>query len=103
MNPLTLSKQLLIAESELNRIHLIEDAAMIKVEVLTLANRTRSFTTIASSAITMLSGLLAMQRDRSATPSKTSWWTTLLTSSGMIASLWQAFQPVARPDRQRDG
>ena len=50
INPLESRKRLLIAESELNRAQLVGDVAALTAEIHTLAERAKSFGSVASSA-----------------------------------------------------
>ena len=59
MNPLAARKQLLIAESELNRVCLAEDFAALTAEMRSLTERAKSFGTVASSAAMLAAGLTA--------------------------------------------
>ena len=64
MNPLESRKQLLIAESELNRAQLAGDLAALTAGVRTLADRAKSFGSIASSAAVLVAGLAAFRRGK---------------------------------------
>ena len=50
LNPLASRKELLLAESGLNRAQMMEDAAALSADMHALADRAKSFDTIASSA-----------------------------------------------------
>ena len=56
MNPLTLRKHLLIAESELNRSHLIEDLGVLKAGACAVAGRYAAILSVVPS----LTGLVGM-------------------------------------------
>jgi hypothetical protein len=62
MNPLESRKQLLIAESELNRAQLVADLAALTAGVRAITDRARSFGSIASSAAVLVAGLAAFRR-----------------------------------------
>jgi hypothetical protein len=92
MNPLELRKQLLLAESELNRAHLFGDVAALTADIRTLTDRAKSFASIASSAAALVAGLAAFQRNKPADAgAKHSWLQTLLKGAGLVSTLWLAF------------
>jgi hypothetical protein len=97
MNPLASRKHLLVAESELNRALLVEDMATLTGEVRTLANRAKSFGSLASSAAVLVAGLAAFRRGPSGnTEAKPSWPQTILKGAGLISTLWLAFRSPGR-------
>ena len=90
-------KQLLIAESELNRAQLVEEMAGLKADVHALAGRAKSIGLIASSATALLVGLAAFRRKKPPPAGeKRGWLQTVLKGAGLISSLWLAFRPQAR-------
>lgn len=93
LNRLRSRKQLLIAESELNRAQLVGDLAALTEGVHSLTDRARSFGSIASSAAVLVVGLAAFRRARSApAATKPSWPQTILKGAGMVSTLWRAFR-----------
>ena len=101
MNTLQSRKQLLLAESELNRAQLAGDMAALTAEVRTLTDRAKSFGSIASSAAVLVAGLTAFRRGKPAgADAKPSWRQTLLKGAGLISTLWLAFRSQRR---DRDG
>lgn len=97
LNPLESRKQLLLAESELNRLRMIEDMAAIKAEVRILGDRAKSLGSIASSAAVLVSGLSAFRRGKPAgADAKPSWLRTLVKGAGLVSNLWLAFRPKNR-------
>lgn len=97
MNSLQSRKQLLLAESELNRAQLAGDMAALAVEVRALAGRAKSIGLIASSATALLVGLAAFRRKKSAPAGEgTSWLQNILKGAGLVSSLWLAFRPQTR-------
>ena len=97
MNSLASRKQLLIAESELNRAHLAHDWCGITTGVRTLTDRAKSFGAIASSAAVLVAGFAAWRRGKSlGAAAKPSWLQTLLKGAGLISTLWLAFRPPGR-------
>jgi len=100
MNSLELRKQLLLAESELNRAQLAGDMVALKSGVRTLANRAKSFESIASSAAILVAGLAAFRRGEPANiGAKPSWPQIILKSASLVSTLWLAFRS---PNRGRD-
>jgi hypothetical protein len=99
VSPLQLRKQLLIAESELNRAETAGDLACLRAGVRALAGRAETFGSIASAAAALLSGLAGWRRNaRRADPPKPSWIQTVLQGAGVISNVWLAFK-AARRDR----
>ena len=101
MNPLELRKELLIAESELNRAQLAGEMAALTAEVRTLTDRAKSFGSIASSAAVLVAALAAFKRGKPVdADAKPSWLKTILKGAGLISTLWLAFRSQRR---DRDG
>ena len=101
LNPLESRKQLLIAESELNRAQLAGDMAALTAGGHTLTDRAKSFGSIASSAAVLVAGLAAFRRGKLAgADAKPSWLQTLLKGAGLISTFWLAFRSQRR---DRDG
>ena len=100
MNSLESRKQLLIAESELNRAQLGLDWCAIPAEVRPLVNRAKSFGAMASTAAVLVASLAAWRRGKSAdAEAKPSWLQTILKGAGLISTLWPAFRPPARDQK----
>jgi homoserine acetyltransferase len=97
LNPLELRKQLLIAESELNRAQLMGDIAAMTEDVRMLTDRAKSFGSIASSAAMLVTGLAALRHGRS-TPAdeKPLWWQTILKGAQLAGSIWSRFRTRPR-------
>jgi hypothetical protein len=94
MNPLESRKQLLIAESELNRAQLAGDIAALTAGVRALTDRAKSFGSIASSAAVLVAGLAAFKRGKPEdADAKRSWLQTILKGAGLVSTLWLAFRP----------
>jgi len=93
MNPLELRKQLLLAESNLNRSELAGDLAELRAGFTTLTERAKSFGSIASAAAVLVAGLAAFRRGKSEdAEAKPSWLQTILKGAGLISTLWLAFR-----------
>lgn len=93
MNPLASRKKILIAESELNRAHLVQDWQTLTTEAQALADEARTLRSMASAAASLVTGLAAMRRKKSAPAEKPAWWQTLLKGGQTISALWSQFRP----------
>jgi HPt (histidine-containing phosphotransfer) domain-containing protein len=93
MNSLDSRKQLLIAESELNRAQLVQEWRVMASEVHALADQARTISSIASAVATLVAGLSSFRRKKSAPAAeKPSWWQTLLKGAGLASSFWSEFR-----------
>jgi len=93
MNALESRKQLLIAESNLNRARLVAELAAVTAGVRALKDRAQSLRSIASSAAVLLAALAALQRRKPAVPdAKASWLRSLLRGAGLVSNLWLALR-----------
>lgn len=109
LTPLELRKQLLIAESELNRAQMLQDLSdfkggvmLVEEQVKSLGNIFKSFGGVASAGAAVLAGLAAFRRGRhspsAAAVSKVSWLQLLLKNAGLLSSLWLAMRPKKRKE-----
>ena len=102
MNPLDSRKQLLLAESELNRAQLVGDMVALAADARSLIDRARSFGSIASSAVVLVAGLAALRPRKLANASgKPSWLQTVLKGAGLVSTLWMAFRSQGRNQQQQ--
>jgi hypothetical protein len=102
VTPLESRKQLLIAESELNRAQLVGDMAALTAGVRTLTDRAKSFGSIASSAAVLVAGLAAFRRTKAApADEKPSWLQIILKGAGLISTLWLAFRSQGRHQKDK--
>jgi hypothetical protein len=100
LNPPTSRKQLLIAESELNRAQLVGDLAALAAGVRTLSGRAKSFGVIASAAAALAVGLTAFRRGQSGDAgAKPFWLQTIFKGVSAISTLWQTFRPPGRAEK----
>jgi hypothetical protein len=89
MNPLASRKQILIAESELNRAHLVQDWQTLADEVHVLAAEARTIRSIASAAASLVAGVASFRRKKlPPAAEKSSWWRTLLKGAHLAGSFW---------------
>ena len=101
MNSLESRKHLLIAESELNRAHLVRDITALSSGVRMLTARAKSFGSIASSAAMLVAGLAAFHREKAAgANTKHFWLQSLLKQAGLISTLWLAFRSRGKNSNQ---
>jgi hypothetical protein len=97
LNRLELRKQLLLAESELNRTQMTDDLAALSADIRALGDRARSFNSIASSAAVLVSGLAALRSGKPADADvKPSWLRTIVKGAGLVSNLWLALRPKGR-------
>ena len=99
LNPLALHKQLLIAESELNRAQLVQEWQTMAGEVHALAHQARTIACIASAAASLVAGLSALRHKQSKPAAeKPSWWRILFKGAGMVGTFWSEFHTRKNPD-----
>jgi hypothetical protein len=97
MNSLESRKQLLIAESELNRAQLVQEWQVMRAEVHSLTSQARSISSIASAVASLVAGLASCRRKPSAPAvKKPSWWQTLLKGAGLFGAFWSEFRSQGR-------
>jgi hypothetical protein len=97
VTPLEFRKQLLISESEINRVHLAGDVAALAADVRVLTERARCYGSIASSATALVAGLAGFPCRKPATGgAKPSWPQFIFKVAGLASSVCQAFRPHGR-------
>jgi hypothetical protein len=97
MSALASRKKLLIAESELNRVQLVQELETIKGEFHALANQARTITSLASAAATLIAGVAALRRKKSPpAEEKPSWLQTVVKGAGLVSTIWAAFRSQHR-------
>jgi hypothetical protein len=102
MNPLESRKQLLIAESELNREQLVQEWQAMADEVHSLANQAKTISSLTSAAASPVAGLVSFRRKKSAPAAgKPSWLQTILRGAGLISTFWLAFRPQSREQKDK--
>jgi hypothetical protein len=93
MTPLESRKQLLIAASELNRAQLVQDWRTMAGEARSLTRQARAIGTFASSAASLVSGLMSLRSKKSEPRAeKPSWWQVILNGAQLAGSLWSEFR-----------
>jgi len=101
MKPLESRKQLLIAESELNRAQLLQEWQVVRLEVQAMADQAKSVRSMASAVVTLVAGATACCHKKTAPGAKKpSWLESAIKGASMISNLWQSFRPPggAPPD-----
>ncbi len=102
MSRLESRKQLLIAESELNREQMTEEIAVLTADVCTLTDRAKSFGSMASSAALLVAGLAAFRHSKSMPAgAPPSWLRKILRGAGMVSTIWLAFRSGARGQKDK--
>ena len=101
VSPLALRKQLLIAESELNRAQLSTDWQAMARGVSDLAHRAKAIAAWASSAALLVAGVKALRRGPPAPETaKSSWFQKILNGARAASTIWFAFR--ARSEKEED-
>ena len=98
MNSLASRKQLLIAESELNRAQLVQELQTISDKVHSLANQARTVSSLASAAATLIASIASLRRKKESAPAteKPSWLQTIIKGAGLVSTIWTAFRTQRR-------
>ena len=99
MNALETRKQLLIAESALNRAQMVQELNAMKLSVGALTTRVKSFGSFASGAALLVTTLVALRRGKaihSHGHGAHSWLHLLRKGAGLVTSLWPAFRSKKR-------
>jgi hypothetical protein len=93
LNPLELRKELLIAESEINRVQLAEEWNAMTAGFHNVTERVKSVGSIASVAVMLLAGVSAFRRRKSeSNGAKNSLFRTALKGAEIAGSVWQAWR-----------
>jgi hypothetical protein len=102
LNPLELQKLLLLAESELNRAQLVQEWQTISDGVHAIKSQARIFSSLAATAASLFAILAAIRRKKSAPAAeKLSWLQTILKGVQLAGSLWPAFRPQRRGQKEK--
>jgi hypothetical protein len=98
MSELELRKQLLVAESDLNRAELVQEWQVFAQGFRSAAHRVKSIGSAALAGSFLIGGLMYFLRIKSAPADrKPSWWQMLLKGVRLSASLWSQFGPRPKP------
>lgn len=102
MSRLESRKQLLIAESELNREQLLAEIIVLTAGVHAVAGRVKSFGSIASTAALLAAGVAAFRRGASvAAFMHPPWLQSILKGAGLVSTLWLAFRSRGREQKDK--
>ena len=101
LSPLKVRKQLLIAESELNRAQLSEEWQTMAHGVRDLAHRVKTIAAWASSAALLVAGVTALRRGPPAPgTTKSSWFQQILNGARLASTIWFEFR--SRSHKEED-
>ena len=93
VTPLELRKQLLIAESELNRAQLSDEWQTMAHGVRDLGHRVKTIGAWASSAALLVAGVTALRRSPPVPETaKSSWFQKILSGARLASTVWFAFR-----------
>ncbi|MBI5386950.1 MAG: hypothetical protein HZA90_19940 [Verrucomicrobia bacterium] len=99
VSPLQLRKQLLIAESELNRAQLSQEWQAMAHGVRDLAHRAKTIGAWASAAVLLVAGFTASRRGPSVPgAAKSSWFQKILHGVRVASTVWFALRARGRKD-----
>jgi hypothetical protein len=99
MNKLAQRKQLLIAESELNRAQLGREYLAMADEIHALADQAKTIRSFASAAATLAAGIASCRGKKAArAEEKPSWLRTILKGAGLASTFWQTFRSQSRDE-----
>jgi hypothetical protein len=102
MNPLESRKQLLIAESELNRAQLVQEWQTMADGVRSVADRASTISSLVSTAASLIAGLASFRRARFAPDDeRPSWWQTFLKGAPLAGLFWSKFRPQPRDQKEK--
>jgi len=100
VSPLESRKQLLIAESELNRAQLSEEWETMAHGARDLAHRVKTIGAWISLGASLVAGVTALRRRPPApNPAKSSWFQKILNSADLASTIWFAFR--ARGEKEK--
>ena len=102
MNPLETRKQLLIAESELNRAQLVQEWQMVADDAHALARKASIIASWVSIAASLVAGLAFLRRKKSAhAAEKPSRLQTILRGAGLVSTIWRLFRSQGRGQKDK--
>jgi hypothetical protein len=114
VSPLESRKRLLVAESEINRVRLLEEWQAMTQGVRVLAHRTKAVAAWAAPVTLVVAGLAACWRRKSAPAAgKSTWFQRIVNGARLASTCWFAYHaarqqaerqlPAAKPEDGRAG
>ena len=89
MNPLQARKQLLIAESELNRVRFVQECQGVAAGINHLFQQAQSLQSLAASATSLIGGLASFSKISPPTSNvKSSWLHKITTGIRLFSTIW---------------
>ncbi len=102
VSPLESQKQLLIAESELNRAQLFREWQAMAHGVRDRAHRAKTIAAWASAAALLVAGVTAWRRGPPAPgAAKSSWFQKILNGARLASTIWLAFRGRGEKEEQK--
>lgn len=93
---------MLLAESELNRAHLVQDWQLLTSEVQALAAEASLLRSLASAGATLVAGFVAFRRKKAvAGAEKPSWLQAVLNGAREVSNLWAMFCSPPRATKNK--
>ena len=93
MKPLASRKQLLLAESELNRAQLVQEWQTMAGEVHAFTRQAKTVGSLAAAIASLVAGLAVFRHKKPAPAAEPSaWWQTLVKGAGMVGSVWSGLR-----------
>ncbi len=102
MRELAVLKQLLIAESAVNRTRLREDLAELRAEAEALAEQMTSMSALATLAARWFEGACAAPAEQPAPRPRRGWLRSLIDAGGLAIQIWRTYAETRRKNGQRD-
>jgi len=90
-------KQLLIAESELNRVHLIHEMTAMAGQVHAITNRAANIGFLSSTAAWLVAAFTTVRPEKPMSPNgKSSWGQHIAKVAGIVSAFWSTFRAQPR-------
>ena len=90
MKALESRRQLLIAESDLNRAQLMNEMLMMESEFQAFSEQAGKAGSIASAVTSLVAGIASFrQKKRESAAGKPAWWQTIVKGAGLVHSMWR--------------
>jgi hypothetical protein len=100
--PLESRKQLLLAESELNRAQLLQEWRTLAGDVHALTEQAATIRSLATAVATLVAGVANCRRKAAApVAEKPAWWQTVLKGAGVVSNFWSEFRAQGRDPKNQ--